>query len=400
MLDVAKIRKQFPIYKKNSSLVYLDSAASSLVPRSVIKSEIDYYSNNGTNVHRGVYKLSYQATLDYDNSRNIIASFINASDNEIIFTKGTTDSLNMICDMLSSVLHLGDIVLTTELEHHSSLLPWRNKEKEKGITVKYIPLSSNKITIENFVASISSDVKVLAITHVSNTLGYLTPIKEIIKIAHKHNIIVVLDCAQSILHEKIDVKKLDVDFLAFSGHKIFGPSGIGVLFGKEQYLNSLLPRDYGGEMVDTVTKNDVTYKESPFREEAGTPNIAGAIGLGYAIRFIKKIGVNNIKEHTLYLRNYTIAKLKEIKEVIIYNLEGETSLILFNIKNIHPHDVASDLDNDNICVRAGFHCAKLVGPLLDTISTLRVSFSVYNDINDCDLFIKSLQKTIKYWTEI
>ncbi len=392
MIDVKQIRQDFPIYENQPKLTYLDSAASSLKVKPVIDVLDHYYQSLGVNVHRGAYDLAYEATRLYEAARVNAAKFINANNDEIIFTRGTTSSLNMIAYAYREVLEENDEIITTELEHHSSILPWMATAKKTKANLVYIPLTDEgRITVDNFKKVLTKNTKVVAITYVSNVMGYLTPIEEIIELAHKNGAIVILDAAQAVPHMQVDVKKLDVDFLAFSGHKMFGPSGVGVLFGKSQLLNMLEPVEFGGEMADQVFKDHATYKEAPLKFEAGTPVISGALGLSAAIDYIKKIGYDNIHEHTMNLRKYTIEQLEKIEGITIYNKNADISTITFNIDDVHPHDIATMLDQYQVSVRAGHHCAQLVSRFLGVNSTLRVSFHIYNDIQDCDVLISSIK---------
>ncbi|MDL2291991.1 SufS family cysteine desulfurase [Acholeplasma sp. OttesenSCG-928-E16] len=398
MLNVNKIRKRFPIYKNNKDLVYLDSAATALKLDSVIDQEVYYYKNISANVHRGVYKNSYQATFLYEEARSKIANFINAKEEEVIFTKGTTDSLNKVARMLEDSILEGDEIITSELEHHSSILPWMEIANKKKAKLVFIPLTKdNKITLNNFKKVLSSKSKVVAITHMSNVLGDLVDAKEIFSLAKDKNMYTILDCAQSIMHTKINVKELKCDFLGFSGHKMFGPTGIGILFGKEELLNNLPPAEFGGEMVNQVFKNHATYKDAPLRLEAGTQNIAGAIGLAAAIDFIDEIGYENINKHIKFLRKYAINQMMNIDGITIYNQKSNGAMISFNVDGLHPHDSATYLDQENVAVRAGHHCAQLVNNLLSVDATLRVSLSIYNNKKDIDLFIDALKKTINFF---
>lgn len=392
MIDVKKIRQDFPIYNKEPKLTYLDSAASSLKVKSVIDQVDQYYQYLGVNVHRGAYDLAYEATRLYEASRTNVSKFIGANEDEIIFTRGTTSALNMIAYAYRDILKEDDEIITSELEHHSSILPWMMTAKKTGASLTYVPLTKEgRITVESFKKVLSDKTKVVALTYVSNVMGYQTPIEEIIRLAHANGAIVVLDAAQAVPHMAVDVKALDVDYMAFSGHKMFGPSGIGVLFGKNHLLNMLEPVEYGGEMADQVFKDHATWKEAPLRFEAGTPIISGAIGLSAAVDYIQKVGYDNIHEHTMALRDYTIKKLEEIDSLTIYNKEADISTITFNIEDIHPHDIATMLDQYQVSVRAGHHCAQLVSRFLSVNSTLRVSFHIYNDFNDCDVLVSSIK---------
>lgn len=391
MIDVERIRKDFPVYIKHPRLAYLDSAASSLKVKTVIEQVDHYYQTLGANVHRGAYELAYETTQLYEAARKTVADFIHADEEEIVFSRGTTSSLNMIAGSYIDILKPGDEIITSELEHHSSLLPWMNTAKKTGAKLIYVPLTSEgRITVDNFKSVLSDKTKIVALTHASNALGYVTPIVGITKLAHEKNAIVILDAAQSAPHMAIDVKKLDVDFMAFSGHKMFGPSGVGVLFGKKTLLNTIEPFEYGGEMVDEVYKDHATWKDAPLRFEAGTPVISGAIGLAEAIRYIESIGFQDMHEHTEALHQYTLKKLKNIEGITIYNMSGENPVITFNVEGIHPHDIATMLDQDQVAVRAGHHCAQLVNKFLGVNSTLRASFHIYNNYADCDAFVESI----------
>ncbi|MFH0767551.1 MAG: cysteine desulfurase [Bacillota bacterium] len=391
MIDVDSIRKDFPVYSKQPQIIYLDSAASSLKVKSMIDQVDHYYHTLGVNVHRGAYDLAYVTTKLYEDARKTVANFIHSKEEEIIFTRGTTSSLNMIAGSYRDILKPGDEIITSELEHHSSLLPWMITAQKTGAKLVYIPLTTTgRITVENFLAVLSNHTKVVALTHVSNVLGFLTPIVEITKLAHEKQAIVILDAAQSAPHMKLDVEALGVDYMAFSGHKMFGPSGVGVLFGKETLLNKLEPFEYGGEMVDEVYKDHATFKDAPLRFEAGTPVISGAIGLAAAIRYIESIGFYAMHEHTEALHQYALVKLKAVKGVTIYNQSAENPVITFNIDGIHPHDIATMLDQYHVSVRAGHHCAQLVSKFLGVSSTLRASFHIYNNRADCDTFIESI----------
>jgi cysteine desulfurase/selenocysteine lyase len=358
----------------------------------------EYYTEYGVNIHRGVYNLSYKATDEYDIARQKVADFINADFKEVVFTKNVTEALNKICLMYSKKLSKDAEVITTQLEHHSSVLPWQNACKENGFKLTYLPLNKEgRITVDNFKKVISKNSKVLAITYVSNVLGYITPLEEIIRIAHEHNMIVIVDAAQAVPHMKIDVKKLDCDFLAFSGHKMFGPTGVGVLYGKANILKTLDPVEYGGDMNEEVDLFSVSVKDIPSRFEAGTPMIAEAIGLGAAVDFINELGYDNIQEHEHKLLVYALDKLKDVKGVTIYNINSDIAVISFNIDDVHPHDAATLFDEREICVRAGHHCAQLVTKWLKCSGTLRASFYIYNDYNDIDKFVQTIKDTVEFF---
>ncbi|MDE5867722.1 MAG: aminotransferase class V-fold PLP-dependent enzyme, partial [Anaeroplasmataceae bacterium] len=321
MLNVCKLRNDFPVLKENPHLAYLDNAASTLKPDCVIKAVDDYYQKLGVNVHRGVYKLSYLATDAYEEARNKIAEFIGASFEEIVFTRGASAALNLVAMSYGLAnLKKGDEVITTELEHHSSCMPWQHVCNVTGATLKYIPLNEEgRITVESFKSVLTDHTKVVAITYVSNVMGYITPIEEIIRLAHKKHAIVSLDGAQAVPHMKINVKDLDCDFLSFSGHKLCGPTGIGVLYGKTELLSKMQPIEFGGDMADDVNLYEMTFKDAPYRFETGTPIIAGAIGLGKAVEYISSVGLDEIAKYEYYLKQKAIEGLKKIPNVVIYN---------------------------------------------------------------------------------
>lgn len=399
-MNIENIKKDFPIFKSNPGLVYLDSGATSLKPQCVLEKMNEYYSSYGVNIHRGVYKLSYQATEEYDKSRQIIASFLNCDFNEVVYSRNVSQALNQICLMLKDKLQEDDEVISSELEHHSSVLPWMKACENAKAHLKYIPLNDEgRITIDNFKKVLSKKTKFVAITLVSNVMGYLTPIKEIIEEAHKVGAIVIVDAAQAVQHFKIDVKEMDCDFLAFSGHKICGPTGIGAFFGKKTILKTLMPVEYGGDMNEDVSLYNVEIKDIPFRFETGTPPIAEAIGLGKAIEYISSIGLDNIHSHEKALLNYALKKMNEIDGVTVYNKTSDVGIISFNIDGVHPHDAASFFDEKDICLRAGHHCAQLITKWLKCNGTLRASFYVYNTFEDVDKFLEVVKKTVEFFKQ-
>ncbi len=391
-MDPYILKKDFPILD-DKTLIYLDTAASSLKPKQVINKLEEYYEKYSTNVHRGVYNLSYVATEMYEQSRRKACEFINADFDEIVFTRGASSALNIVASSYGlNNLTSDDEIIVSELEHHSQVLPWQNVSNITKAKLVYVPLNKEgRITIENFKKVLNNKTKVVALNYVSNVMGYVTPIKEIIKLSHNVGAIVCVDAAQAAPHKKIDVKDIDCDFLAFSGHKMLGPTGIGVLFGKKELLKEMPPIEFGGDMNDNVNLYDATWKDSPYKFEAGTPPIAGAIGLGAAMDYINDIGIENIAIHEKKLKDYTVSKLLEIEDVVIYNKDAETGIISFNINSVHPHDAVTFFDGDNICMRAGHHCAQLIIKWLKVVATLRVSFYLYNTIEDCDRFIESVK---------
>lgn len=401
MADLLNIKKDFPVLNNNPDLVYLDTGATALKPKCVIDKINEYYDKYGVNVNRGVYELSYEATTEYEETRTLTAKFLNAREKEIVFTKGASNGLNMVAlGFGMDYIQEGDEIITTELEHHSNVLPWMNVAKKKNATLKYIELdSTGRITVEAFKKTITEKSKVLAITYVSNVMGYITPIKEIIKIAHEHNIIVVVDAAQAVPHMKVDVQDLDCDFLAFSAHKMFGPTGFGILFGKYKYLKKMSPIEYGGDMIDVVEKYEATTKDAPYKFETGTPPIAEAIAFKEAIKYIESIGYDRIHEHEQILLNYAREKLSKVEGITIYNPTAETAIITFNINKAHPHDAATIFDEYHVALRAGHHCAQLITKWLDCVATLRACIYVNNDYHDIDVFVEAVKAAVKYFEE-
>ena len=373
------------------SLIYFDNAATTFKPNQVINSVIDYYSNYTANAHRGDYDISYEVDTKYEGVRKKVKEFINAKkDEEIVFTSGTTQSLNMIVNgFFKDYLNDGDEVLLTKAEHASNILPWFNIEKD--IKIKYIELDNELVTLDNVIKRITPNTKVISLAHITNVIGDERPIKEITDYAHKHNILVVLDAAQSAPHVKIDVENLGVDFMGFSGHKMCGPTGIGVLYGKYELLNKLNPQNVGGGMNNDFESNmTYRYKELPYRLEAGTPNIEGVIGLGSAIDYINSIGINNIENYVSNLRSYAIDKLSKLKNIDIYNKDIKSSTIIFNVRGVHSQDTSTYLNKHGICVRAGNHCAKILKDEIGVTNTCRISLYFYNTKEDIDKLVEVL----------
>jgi len=395
-LDTESIKKDFPILNRKingNKLVYLDSAATSQKPKQVIKSIVDYYENYNSNVHRGIYKLSEEATIAYENARSKVASLINASPEEVIFTKGTTDSINMLSNMLSRNLKKDDEIILTEMEHHSNLVPWQIISKEIGLKLKFLRVSEEgKLNTNELLNLISPKTKIIAITHVSNVLGITNPIKEISRIAHEYNILVAVDGAQSVPHMSIDIKSLGVDFFSFSGHKMLASTGIGVLYGKKNLLENLNPVSYGGGMINQVTLESSSWAELPWKFEAGTPNIQGAISMDAAISYLNVIGLEKIQKHEKELTDYTVELLNNIKGITIYGPNPRSGIISFNLEKVHPHDTSAILDNHGISVRAGHHCAMPLMKALGINGTTRVSLYIYNSYQDIDILCNELKK--------
>ncbi len=390
-------REDFNILSKN--IIYLDNGATSLKPRCIANSVSEYYNNYSANAHRGDYNLSLEVDNKYEGTRTLVKDFINARKNkEIIFTSGATDSLNkIIFGYFRNYLKEDDEVLITKSEHASNVLPWFELKDEINIKVNYIPLSNLEVTLDNVKNSITDKTKVISIAHITNVVGDIRPIKEIIKYAHSKNILVIIDGAQSVAHTKIDVQDLDIDFLAFSAHKMLGPTGVGVLYGKEELLNNIKPIIFGGGMNASFQFDGTrVYNELPSLLEAGTPNIAGVIGLGEAIKYLNNIGMDNIAKYEKDLKKYAVNKLKEVKDIIIYNENSESGIITFNIKDIFAQDLAIYLNKYNICVRAGNHCAKILKDEIGIKNTCRVSLYFYNTKEEIDYLVNVLNnKNIK-----
>ena len=372
------VKTDFPVLQNNKNLLYLDTGATSLKPKCVIDKLNEYYNIYGVNVNRGVYDLSYKATAEYEETRVLTAKFINSKVNEVVFTRGASNGLNLVAQSygMENVCE-GDEIIISELEHHSNGLPWQHVAKVKNATLKYVDLDNEgRITVE-----------------------YITPIKEIIKLAHEVGAVVVVDAAQAVPHMRIDVKDLDCDFLAFSAHKMMGPTGFGIVYGKQKLLNKMNPIEFGGDMNDNVELFDVTYKDAPYKFETGTPSIAEAIAFKEAIKYIENIGYENIQKHEKALLDYAMNKLKEIDGLDIYNVTTETGIIAFNVKGIHPHDVATIYDENNIALRAGHHCAQLITKWLGCLGTLRATIYIYNDYQDIDKFIEVTKQAAEYFKE-
>ena len=394
--DVENIRKDFPILSKkinNKPLIYFDNAATSQTPTSVINSISNYYNNYNANIHRGVHSLSEEATQDFESARTKIKEHFNAGDTkEIIFTSGTTHSINIVANGYTDILKSGDEIIVSGLEHHSNIVPWQMMTKKNNTKLKVIPLKENgELDLKVFENLISDKTKLVFVNHVSNALGVINPIEKIIEIAHKNGAVVLIDGAQSSAHFDIDLQKLDVDFFTASAHKLCGPTGIGFLYGKKELLDLIPPYMGGGEMISDVTFEKTTYADLPHKFEAGTPNISGAIAFGYALDYLNNIGLNNIKKYEDYLLEYATNKLKEIDGMIIYgDTPNKTSVISFNIQGLHAYDIGSILDKFGIAVRTGQHCAQPIMDYFKISGTVRASFSFINTIEEIDELIKAI----------
>ena len=397
-------REDFPILNDNNNLVYFDNGATTLKPKCVIDSIVDYNSKYTSNAHRGDYKNSLTVDNLYEGTRKKVMQFISAKEvSEIVFTSGTTDSLNRIVfGYFKNILHKDDEVLITLSEHASNVLPWFVLQEKLGIKVKYIPLNeNNEVTLENVKSVINKNTKVISLAHITNVIGDTRPIKEISKLAHENNIYMVLDAAQSVPHIKVDVQELDVDFMAFSAHKMYSTTGVGVLYGKFDLLDKMKPLTYGGGMNAIFTKDGYyELREIPTRLEAGTQNIEGVLALGSVIDYLDSIGMDNIYKYEHNLRKYLIDELSKLDFIDLYNKNNDSAIVAFNIKGVFSQDTAVYLDKYNICVRAGNHCAKILNNVFHINNTCRISLSFYNTKEEIDLLINVLKNSKNIWQEI
>lgn len=392
---VDKIRKDFPVLNQKingNPLVYFDNAATTQKPQAVINRISEYYLKENSNVHRGVHHLSQVATEDYENARESVRKFINAHNkNEIIFTRGTTESVNMMATIFESKVQEGDEILVTAMEHHSNFVPWQQLCLKKKAKLNIVPISHQGVLDLDFLKkALNSRVKILAVTHISNVLGTINPVKEIIKAAHEKGIPVLVDGAQGIVHSKVDVQELSADFYAFSGHKIYGPMGIGVLYGKEDWLNELPPYQFGGEMIEKVCFGETTFAHLPYKYEAGTPNVTGALGLETALHYVENIGMECIKEHEDHLLAMAMEKLSKINGMkFVGEAPDKTATLSFLVEGTHPYDLGTLLDQMGVAVRTGHHCAE---PLMDFFGipgTVRASFGLYNTEEEVNILVES-----------
>ena len=393
------LRDQFPILDQNvygKTLVYFDNAATTQKPRCVVNALVHYYNTLNSNIHRGAHYLAAQATDLYEQTRREVQAFINARHNhEIVFTRGTTESINLVASSFSQrFLNNGDEVIVSAMEHHSNIVPWQLACERHGARLRVIPFSDEGILDLDALRSLISDrTRIIAVNHVSNTLGTVNPISEIVRIAHSHNIPVLVDGAQSISHMAVDVQALGCDFYCFSGHKMYGPMGVGVMYGREELLEQMPPYQGGGEMIKDVTFERTTYNELPFKFEAGTPSVGDVLGLGEAIRFMQRIGIANIAAHEKELTDYATAQLRQIEGIRIFGTAPEkTSVISFLIGNAHPYDTGTLLDKLGIAVRTGHHCTQPIMDRYGIPGTVRASFAVYNTREEIDIFVAALQR--------
>lgn len=400
--DVNKIREDFPILKKkvhDKNLVYLDNAATTQKPTYVINKINEYYTTMNSNIHRGVHALSQEATEAFEGARIQIKQFINAlGKNQVIFTRGTTEAINLVASSYGRAnVKEGDEIIISHMEHHSNIVPWQLLCKEKNAKLRVIPVNDDgELIYEEFEKMVNERTKFISIVYVSNSLGTINPVKDIINYAHQFNIPVLVDAAQAVNHLTVDVQDLDCDFLAFSGHKIYGPTGIGVLYGKVELLDAMPPYMGGGDMISKVTFEETTYNELPHKFEAGTPDIAGAIGLGAAIEYVTKTGIDNIKEHERILLEYATKQIAQVPGLrIIGTAKEKTSVLSFVLENIHPHDIGTFLDFEGVAIRTGHHCTQPLMQRFKIPATSRASFAMYNTKDEIDVLVNGLKKIIE-----
>lgn len=406
MINADKIRQQFPILFQevnDEPLVYLDNAATTQKPKAVLDKLTYYYEHDNANVHRGVHTLAERATKEYEEAREKVRVFINAKETaETLFTRGTTTSLNWVAKSYGDLaVEAGDEIVISYMEHHSNIIPWQQLAERKGATLKYIEITADGfLDMESAKQQITDKTKIVSIAHVSNVLGVINPVAELAELAHSHGAVLVVDGAQAVPHMPVDVQAIDADFYAFSGHKMCGPTGIGVLYGKRELLDQMEPVEFGGEMIDFVNLHDSTWKELPWKFEAGTPNIAGAIALGAAIDFLTEIGLEDIHQHEAELVAYVLPKLLAIEGLTVYGPQDpahHTGVLAFNLAGLHPHDTATALDMEGVAVRAGHHCAQPLLKYLDVPATARASFYLYNTKADADRLIEAILATKEFF---
>ena len=405
MMDINKIRADFPILAREvygRPLVYFDNAATSQKPQCVMDKITEMYTTVNSNVHRGVHYLSQVATDEHEAARKTVQRFINAnSPDEIVFTRGATESINLVASSFCRTFcEPGDEILITAMEHHSNIVPWQIQADMYGLSVKVAPINKDgELILEEFEKLISPRTKLIALTHISNVLGTVNPVNEIVKIAHNHKIPVLIDAAQSVQHTKVDVQKIDCDFLVFSSHKVYGPTGVGVLYGKEEWLNALPPYQGGGEMIENVTFEKTTFNKLPFKFEAGTPDFVGTAALATALNYINSIGLDNIAHHEDELLKYATEKMLQIPGMrIIGTAKEKCSVISFLVDDIHPYDIGTLLDKMGIAIRTGHHCAEPLMKELGIDGTARVSFAFYNTKEEVDLFLAGLKRIVSMFS--
>ncbi|XHV64162.1 cysteine desulfurase [Streptococcus dysgalactiae subsp. equisimilis] len=404
MLDANHIKQDFNILDQlvnDEPLVYLDNAATTQKPTVVLEALRSYYETDNANVHRGVHTLAERATSQYEASRQLVADFIKAkSSKEVIFTRGTTTSLNWVARFAEQVLTAGDEVLVSVMEHHANIIPWQQVCQKTGAKLVYAYLKHGQLDMTDLARKLTPKTKFVSLAHVSNVLGCVNPIKEIAELVHANGAYLVVDGAQSIPHLPIDVQELDCDFFAFSAHKMYGPTGLGILYGKEELLHQMEPIEFGGEMIDFVYEQSATWKGLPWKFEAGTPHIAGAIGLAAAVSYLQDIGMTEVQAHEADLVAYILPKLRAIEGLTLYGPEqpeNRAGVIAFNLDGLHPHDLATALDYEGVAVRAGHHCAQPLLSYLNVSATVRASFSLYNTREDCDRLVDAILKAKEFF---
>ncbi|MGQ4038623.1 cysteine desulfurase [Streptococcus dysgalactiae] len=404
MLDANHIKQDFNILDQlvnDEPLVYLDNAATTQKPTVVLEALRSYYETDNANVHRGVHTLAERATSQYEASRQLVADFIKAkSSKEVIFTRGTTTSLNWVARFAEQVLTAGDEVLVSVMEHHANIIPWQQVCQKTGAKLVYAYLKHGQLDMTDLAQKLTPKTKFVSLAHVSNVLGCVNPIKEIAELVHANGAYLVVDGAQSIPHLPIDVQELDCDFFAFSAHKMYGPTGLGILYGKEELLHQMEPIEFGGEMIDFVYEQSATWKGLPWKFEAGTPHIAGAIGLAAAVSYLQDIGMTEVQAHEADLVTYILPKLRAIEGLTLYGPEqpeNRAGVIAFNLDGLHPHDLATALDYEGVAVRAGHHCAQPLLSYLNVSATVRASFSLYNTREDCDRLVDAILKAKEFF---
>lgn len=403
MFDINKIRKEFPILSRTVNgkpLVYFDNGATAQKPQQIIDAISHYYAFQNSNIHRGVHTLSREITIAYEEARKTIQLHLNAKHvSEIIFTKGTTESINLVAHCFGKInVSEGDEIIITQMEHHSNIIPWQQLCEEKKAILKYIPINeAGELILEELPKLITAKTKLVAFTHISNTLGTINPVKEMIAtIRSLSKAVILIDGAQAVPHLKPDVQDLDCDFYVFSGHKLFGPTGVGILYGKESWLTKFPPYQTGGGTIKTVTLEKTEFADSPLKFEAGTPHIEGGVGLAAAIDYVNALGFENIQKHEDDLLQYATKQLKEIEGVVIYgNAKHKTSVISFNVGSIHPFDVGTLLDKYGVAIRSGHHCTQPICQFYGIPGTIRASFAFYNTFEEVDIFIEALKKSIR-----
>jgi len=406
VLNVEAVRSDFPIFRRTvrgKRLIYLDSAATSQKPQCVIDAEREFYERYNANVHRGAYLIAEEATAAYESAREKVAKFINAPNRDcIVFTRGTTEAINLVAYSWGLAnLREGDEILLTEMEHHSNIVPWQLIAERTGAKIKVVPITDDGLLdMDAFERLLTERVKIVAVTHVSNVLGTINPVHEICRKAHEVGAVVLVDGAQAAPHLPVDVQAIGCDFYALSGHKMCGPTGVGALYGRKELLEAMPPFLGGGEMIRTVTFERTTFNDVPYKFEAGTPPIAQAVGLGVAVDYLTKIGIERIRAHEVELVTYALERLREIDDITIYGAappEQRGGVIAFNIGNIHPHDLATFLDAHGICIRAGHHCAQPLMRRLNVAATARASFYLYNTPDEIDALVEALQQAVKFF---